>query len=92
MHGIFPKILQRQPFTHQVYMASKIQLLSQFYVLSKTEKSRCVTKSRLICVGDFKLGLTWHLATTRYLLLRLQGHLFPSNICKNGKLISETIH
>jgi hypothetical protein len=32
-------------------MASKIYFLAQFCVLSKTEKSRRVTESRLVCVG-----------------------------------------
>ena len=38
---------------NEVQMISKIYFLAQFYLLSKTEKSRRVPKSRPVCVGFF---------------------------------------
>ena len=35
-------------------MVSKVYFLAQFYVLSKTENSRRVTESRLVCVGLYE--------------------------------------
>ena len=44
-------LLQQDMLTLQVSMASKIYFLTQFFVLSKTEKSHRVTESHLVCVG-----------------------------------------